>query len=633
MLRQSFPQEPVRRRCRVGTNNAQGRTVHDFGLSIVPVNRRKMLVRVIAAAILVAVYAGCTTDRLPPSPERAHSHSDHARPADSITTAAPKGVLPTFIDIAAEVGIHFERYDDMCGLHRILEANGGGVALFDYDGDGRLDVYAANGCRLPRRGDDRSHANQLFRNLGGSRFECVSASAGMDHSGYFHGCAAGDFNSDGFPDLYVTAFGRNALCRNNGDGTFSDVTDYAAAAVPLWSSSAAFADFNRDGLLDLYVVNYLDTTDDPPRLCPHDGSPDGYRQCPPQVFAASDDVLLLNAGDGRFHEATVDAGITGRDGKGLGAVAFDADRDGATDLYVANDGTPNFLYRNTGLHEPSRDGSVRVPQFLECGAEWGASVNGYGEAEAGMGIAAGDYDGNGWTDLYVTNFYHETNTLYRNLDGRGFSDATRAAALSEPSFDVLGFGTNFLDLDNDGDLDLFVANGHVDDVRWESGAPYRMSPQVFRNSGGVFREVSTWAGPYFQRRWLGRGTATGDLDGDGRVDLVVSHQLAPLAVLHNETATDARSLQIQLVGRGTSNRSAVGALVEMIEADITVTREVIGGGSFQSASDLRIHLGLDDRAEAACVRVTWPSGQVTEWRNVRAGRYIGIEGGPLYASP
>ncbi|MBM4093673.1 MAG: hypothetical protein FJ276_30345 [Planctomycetes bacterium] len=544
------------------------------------------------------------------------------------------GVPPRFRDIAREAGIDFERFDDMRGLSRILEQNGGGIAAFDYDRDGRVDLFFTNGCRLPRKERTGEQSNRLFRNLGGSRFADVTVAAGLWWNGYCHGCAVGDYNNDGFDDLYVTAFGENRFWHNNGDGTFSDVTDRTTTAVPVWSSSAAFADLNGDGYLDLYVVNYMQTTDDPPELCRSENDPNRYICCPATIFPAEQDVFFLSDGHGGFHDVTVQAGVTGVDGKGLGLVICDVDRNGLLDVYVTNDGTPNHLYMNQGVEagsEPTTPAGavLAVPRFREEAMVRGAAVDGYGHPNASMGIACGDYDNDGWPDLLSTHFYGETNILYKNLGDGIFVDETRASGLGPPSRLLLGFGAVFFDCDNDGWLDLFVTNGHVDDRTWDKRnvEPYRMPPSLYRNDrNGQFTEVSPSAGPYFARQYVGRSVATVDFDNDGDQDLVVSHQAGPSALVVNETPTACGSLTLALVGTGGSNRSAIGARIEVVGLDHPLVRELMGGTSYQATCDQRIHVGLGQHTPVPLLRILWPSGNVQEWQNVPAGSYMVVEG-------
>lgn len=561
-------------------------------------------------------------------------------PTASEAAAAPKAVraLPgragrdapfSFRTVGAESGLGFERYDDIRGRRRILEANGGGVAVFDYDRDGLLDAFFTNGCRLPLSLGDRDSRCEVFRNRGGMRFERASGPSLLLQFGYMHGCAVGDYDADGFDDLYVTAYGPDAFWRNNGDGTFGDVAAAVGIAAPQWGSSAAFGDLDLDGDLDLYVANYLDESDESPKLCPNPKSPDGYEQCPPSVFRGVDDLLFLSDGEGRFADATAAAGIAGTEGKGLGVLIADLGGDPRPEIFVANDGEANFLF----VPAEAAGGDTAPARFEERGLTSGVALNEAGYAQANMGIAAGDYDADGRTDLFVTHFFGDTNTLYDNRGGLAFDDATRSSRLGVMSRGRLGWGAVFFDPDNDGRLDLIVANGHVDDRTFLSHEePYRMRPQVFRNRrDGSFDDVSDSAGDYFRAEWLGRGVAVGDLDRDGRVDVAVSHQLAPSVALRNETRTDGRSLTLRLAGLR-SNRNGYGARVELAGADPVLVRDLAGGGSFQSASAPEVHLGLGS-AERATVRIRWPSGRVETHADLSPGEWSVVEGGKARRLP
>jgi enediyne biosynthesis protein E4 len=596
------------------------------------------MTRVIVCLFLTCACAlpGCTGNphvigdpadgKRPPSSAPSQPVSEPPQPE------RPAGRLPSFVDVTAESGISFERYDDMRGQHRIMEATGGGVALFDYDGDGWLDVLLTDGCKLPCQPGDTSHASQLFRNLGDNRFTAVTAATFISCHGFNYGVATGDYDNDGFEDLYVAGFGHNSLWQNNGDGTFTEVTAAANADDPRWSSSAAFADFNRDGLLDLFVLNYVDVGD-PPKLCPNKESPDGFLQCPPTAFPAVDDLLLLNDGAGRFVDITREAGITGIDGKGLSLAVFDANDDAWPDVYVANDTTANFLYINesAGSEAGREDSGLR---FSEQGSVQGVALGREAKAQGSMGIACGDYDGDGWSDLIVTNFFAEGTSVYRNLGGKGFADDTNRSRLRPPTLPMVGFGADFLDFDNDGWLDLIMANGHIDDLTWSNlRERFRMKPQFFRNEGDrSFRDVSQWSGEYFLKDWLGRGLAVGDLDNDGDQDFVVSHQLAPSAVIRNDSAEMGSSVAIQFIGRE-SSRSAIGTRVKAAGRERVLVRQVLGGGSYQSAPDRRVHLGLGSEDAFSEVTATWPSGHVDQWQNITPGRYLAIEGRGLYPRP
>ena len=592
-----------------------------------------------ASLMLVALASGCGEGPRQPAADPQASPGrrvkpDSIRPGREPAKRTPPGLLPSFRMRGAEAGLAFERNDDIHGRRRIIEANGGGAALFDFDGDGLLDVFLTNGCRLPRKLDDRRTPSQLFRNRGDMQFERATGDARLAQFGYATGCTVGDYNADGFDDLYVAAFGPNTLWRNNGDGTFGDVTAATGTAVSAWSSSTAFADVNGDGHLDLYVVNYLEESDEAPRLCPNPASPDGYEQCAPAFFKGADDVLLLSDGAGAFEDATAAAGIAGRRGKGLGVLIADLDHDGRPEIFVANDGEANFLFvpvpaEAGAASAAGRAGDRPEIRYREEALARGVALNASGYAQANMGIAAGDYDGNGTLDLFITTFFGDSNTLFTNHGGLSFEDVTRATRLAATTRNKLGFGTVFLDADNDGWLDILIANGHVDDRTWMTrGEPYRMRPQLFRNErNGTFTDVSETSGEYFLKEWLGRGLAVGDLDRDGKLDAVVNHQLAPSIALHNETPTENGALVIRLVGR-VSNRNGFGAWVEVVCRDRILVRELAGGGSFQSASAPEIHVGTGKDSEST-VRIHWPSELVEEHANLRAGSWIAIEGGPL----
>ena len=559
--------------------------------------------------------------------------------ASVMAAPAGDGAAFQFRDATREWNLEFQRDDGARGQNLIQESTGGGVGLFDYDLDGRLDVFLTQGCSLPRSQAPRERSNEMFRNVG--TFQKVTRQTGLTSYGFHTGCAVGDLDEDGFPDLYVTAYGRSSLWHNNGDGTFREGRSAADASIDIWSSSAALADFNADGLLDLFVAGYLQAPDDPPRICRFEGSPTGTKQCPPTLFAGADDYLFINDGQGGFVDVTKDAGITGRNGKGLGVVASDFNGDGLLDVFVANDGTPCFLYRQTGSApkapgtDDSADGASRLktPLFEECAAELGVAQNGEGKATAAMGIAHGDYDRDGWTDLYVTNFYLEPNTLFRNFEGRGFLDQTAAARLGPVSRKTLGFGTEFLDVDHDGWLDLVAANGHIEDRTWAGQEPYQMRPHLFRNDRNKrFTDVASSAGAYFNSEWVGRGLAVGDVDRDGDLDLVISHQVAPSVLVLNETLQSpaATSVVIRLAGRDGVPRSGIGTIVTATDVTPIQKRQLAGGGSFQSASALEFHLGLAGKSEFQELEFRWSDGHIDRWAGVRPGQYVAVKNRGIY---
>lgn len=555
---------------------------------------------------------------------------------NSESKTRPAGILPSFRMIGRESGFDFERYDDMRGLHRILEVNGGGAGIVDFDRDGWLDVFMTNGCRLPLVEDNRSTRCEFFANRGAMQFRNVTNETGVIQHGYNHGCAVGDYDNDGFEDLYITAFGHNALWHNNGDGTFNDVTEQTSSDVTKWSSSAAFADLNGDGNLDLYVVNYMEESDSSPRLCPRKGSPDGYEQCPPAMFEGAPDVLFLNDGWGTFVDATDFSGIGSLRGKGLGIVVCDLDRDGRQEIFVANDGQANFLLvpstETVDVPRVDNGPSLKGFRYEDRALLSNTALSESGYAQANMGVAAGDYDANGTTDLFITHFYADTSTLYSNQGGLQFLDATRSSKVGAPSRNRLGWGAAFCDTDNNGWLDLIVANGHVDDRTWlNQGEPYKMRAQIFRNNeDGTLSDVSDWSGHYFQENWLGRGLGIGDLDRDGRQDVVMSHQLAPSYCLRNETPTMDESLTVKLIGTS-SNRDGYGVRIEVINANPITARDLVGGASFQTSSAAEIHLGLG-KNQSASIKVQWPSGLVEMIDGLTSGRWFLVEGKSRFSS-
>lgn len=576
-----------------------------------------------------AFASGCVEDEsltavaLAPSGVQAGAPNSRVVPGLSVALPPP-GPLPKFREAAAEVGIVFERYDDHSDLHRIVESTGGGAAILDFDADGRPDVFLTDGCRLPVRKADGTRTSRLFRQSGPLHFRDATEPGGLQLESFWTGTAIGDFDADGFEDLFVGGYGTSRLWRGNGDGTFADATDRLPDAPAGWSSSAAFCDLNLDGTLDLYVVNYLDAPVDPPELCLVPGRRGEYLQCPPPRFKAIPDIVFCGHDDGGFTDVTRDAGFIDANGRGLGVVVFDADRDGRPDVCVANDGDPNLLFVN----ETDLSADPRLPAFREQGALYGVALNEDGGADAGMGVIAADATGDGWPDIYLTHFSHQMNRFHRNLGDGRFADDTVESGLGPASLGKLGFGTQFIDFDHDGRLDIFVTNGHVNDRALPgSEEPYAMPPQFFRNGGDGFSDVSAWCGDYFAKSWVGRAAAAGDLDGDGDLDLVVSHQRSPSAVLINETEADSESVQLRLVGVG-SNRSAFGAVVECDGPSHLLVRERVGGGGYQSASDPRLHIGLAGAAGLPKAVIRWPSGRAQELADLPAGDYLVVEGRP-----
>jgi enediyne biosynthesis protein E4 len=523
--------------------------------------------------------------------------------------SAQTGQVPEFRDDAEAAGLRFV-HDN--GHSRRSppppEAMCGGVGLLDFDGDGWLDVYLVQGGAFRGRESTTNRGDCLFRNRGDGTFEDVTERAGIASfpGAYGHGVAVGDYDNDGRPDLFVTRWRKYALYRNKGDGTFEDATVRAGLGGERdWPTSAAFADLDRDGDLDLYVCHYLKYDETNPRRCSHPESPSKH-DCNPLDFDALPDHVFRNDA-GRFVDITEAAGLLESAGRGLGVVAADFDGDDLIDLYVANDMSANYLYRNKGGF-----------RFEEAGVVSGAAASAEGGYKAGMGVAYGDLDGDGKLDLAVTNYFGESTTFYRNFGGGMFADHTDAIGLSAATRRLLGFGIAFVDLDNDGRLDLLSANGHVLDPR--PRIPWMMPLQaLWMSPNGRLVDVSARAGELFQPLHLGRGLAAGDLDNDGRVDAVAVCQNEPVVYLHNQTPREATGHFLVLRLEGTkSNRDGVGATVTVHCGKQQWVAVRNGGGSYQSANDPRLHFGLGNAAKVDRVEVRWPTGKIDRFSSLAA---------------
>ena len=514
-------------------------------------------------------------------------------------------------DVAAAAQLEFAYFNGQTGFKHLVESMGGGVGVVDLDADGWPDLYFPQGCALPHSPTDTTHLDRLYRNRGDGTFVDVTAAAGIVQNRYGQGIAVGDYDGDGFADIAVANYGRNTLLRNNGDGTFTDATQDAGLADPdEMSSSLALADLDSDGLADLYVANYVANL----KVCPN---PDGtYNSCRPSNFDARQDRLYHNRGDGTLEDLTQASGIVVSDGKGLGVLVADLDDDGRPDVYVANDTTPNFLFRNTS--EPGR------PAFVEEGLITGTAVSEQGRSQAGMGIASGDFDGDGTTDLYVTNFQGETNALYLNAGGV-FTDATRHTGVAEATFGLLGFGTQAADFNLDGRPDLFITNGHIDDFR-SQGEPWQMPPLLFAGRGdGRFAEVSRAAGDYFSGSYLGRGVARLDYNLDGRPDLVVVHQDRPVGLLRNDSPAGHAAV-FDLRGT-TASRDAVGATLRVTAGGVTQRLDVTAGDGFFASNEKRQCVGLGQASRIDRLEIRWPGGAVERWTDLPADvRLLCVQG-------
>jgi hypothetical protein len=527
--------------------------------------------------------------------------------ADSPAGEAPAttGVddRPLFTEISAEAGLDFVHDRGTTGEWHMMETMGSGVALIDYDNDGWLDAYMLDGGPMPGFSDGEIRPNRLFRNRGDGTFEDVTEGSGLDDPGYSQGVCYGDIDNDGDGDVYLANFGPNALYRNRGDGTFEAITETAGVGDDRWGASCGFADYDGDGLLDLYLVNYVVYTQENLRTC---GDRDNPTYCPPEVYPGDSDVLFRNLGGGRFEDATAKAGILIDDpdqGPGLGIVWADLDNDGDLDIYVTNDMTANFLFRNRG------DGT-----FEDLGLVAGAAFNEQGRPEAGMGVDVGDIDNDGWLDLLMAHNSFETNTLYYNLGGQLFEDRTTMTGIAGPSFQWVGFGINFIDFDNDGDLDIFVANGHIMDniAHYKPSEVYEQADQLLENDGsGRFTDISPRIGPYFEDHRVGRGTARGDIDNDGDIDLLVSNNNQRAVLLRNEGVAGGNWLGLHLLSRH-GGRDAIGARATLEAGGATWLREVTGANSYYSQGDPRLHFGLGDRTAIDRLTIRWPDGTEEE---------------------
>jgi hypothetical protein len=540
----------------------------------------------------------------------------------------PSAAEPLFVESAAATGLVFTHVNGATGKYYLPEMMGAGVALFDFDNDGDLDVFVVQSSAQSGAIDTSGSANagcRLFRNdltvsADGRRtlrFTDVTKQSGISIRGYGMGAAVGDYDNDGYLDLFVTAFGATMLLHNNGDGTFTDATKQAGVADTLWSTSAAFVDYDRDGFLDLFVARYVDFAPGANKQCT---DPVGARDyCGPRQYRPVPDRLFHNDGHGRFVDVTERAGIAKADGAGLGVSVGDYDGDGWLDLYVANDATPNQLWINR------HDGT-----FVDTGPISGSALSAAGNPEGSMGIASGDYDLDGDEDLFVTNIVGETSVLYVN-DGHGnFDDARARMGLGRLTAAFTGFGTGWIDYDNDGWPDLFVANGAVNIVESQRGqpSPYRMRNQLFHNlAGRKFEETSAAAGPAFARAEIGRGAAFGDVDNDGDVDIVVTNNNGPVRLLLNQAASTNHWLQIRLDQRP-GNRFGIGAWIGVERTGHpTLWRRVRTDGSYLSASDVRVHFGLGSSPAVTAVVVQWPDGQRERWTGVAGDRVVNLRRG------
>ena len=547
--------------------------------------------------------------------------------AQSLPPAAPSAATPgKFVDVTTEKGVNFTAVASHTSRKYLLETMGSGVAVFDYDNDGRLDLFFVNGApiddptqkgTIPQKRSPKDW-NRLYHQRKDGTFEDVTEKAGLKGIGYDMGVAVGDYDNDGYEDLYVTGYGGNHLYHNNGNGTFTDVTERSGTGgdhTPgmVWYTSAAWVDLDNDGLLDLVVLRYLKWDFEDVWCGEHR---EGYRAyCHPDLFPPITPIVYHNNGDGTFTDVTAKVGMA-IPGKGLGIAIADYDKDGKIDIAVANDSMPEFLFHNKG------DGT-----FEETGYTAEIAVDGDGRTYAGMGIAFQDFNNDGWPDLVITNLANQKYALYRNSGDGSFTYDTYATSLASMTLLHSGWGIFFLDYDNDGYKDLLVTQGHdLDTVELNYPEVHYKEPMLLaKNLGnGTFVNVSADSGDVFKQRWVGRGMAVGDLDNDGRLDAVVTTNGGPAYVLRNETPTANHWLSLLLVGHK-SNRDAIGAVIKLTTAHGSQYWTVSTAGSYLSSNDKRAHFGLGTDTMARSIEIVWPSGIHQTMTNIAGDRIVRVD--------
>jgi hypothetical protein len=540
-----------------------------------------------------------------------------AAPRPWFSSGVDRGV--TFTDIGASAGITF-RHDNAASPEKyLIETMGSGCGWIDYDQNGLLDLYLANGTATRVYTPQHPLRSALYRNNGDGTFTDVTTKAGVGAEGLFAmGVAVGDYDNDGFPDLLILGYGSCILYHNNGDGTFTDVTARAGVQNSgLWASSAAWFDYDHDGKLDLIIANYVDWSPERNFYC-GDRGPGMRSYCHPDDFHGQPPTLYHNNGDGTFTDVSRSSGIGLKGGNGLGVVTFDYDNDGWQDIFIANDHMPNYLFHN------NRDGT-----FREVGYSAGVSVSADGQFEAGMGTDAADTTGSGRMDLIVAHLDMQLARIYQNLGDGTFEDATFRSKLSYATYHISTFGARFMDYDNDGWRDLFMANGHVLDniERYHADVKYAEPKLMFRNTGrGIFQNVSDELGPDFQLPRVSRGAAVGDFDNDGDLDILVNNCGQGPQLLRNDGGNKNHWLEIFLIGTK-SNRDGVGARVKVTAGDLVLYDQRKGGMSYQSAQDPRLHFGLGRHTSVDSIEILWPSESSTKLGSIKADQILAIKEG------
>jgi hypothetical protein len=573
---------------------------------------RSMLSAVPAAACLL----GCAAAAGPQSPA----------PGSERPSPAPSQVMvpASFTDITQSVGVHFQHQALHTTRKYLLETMGSGVALFDCDNDGRLDLFLVNGAPytdptspgfIPQKSSPRDW-NRMFHQKADGTFEDVTEKSGLKGVGYGMGVAVADYDNDGYEDLFVTSYGSNRLYHNNGNCTFTDVTEKAGVVGGGWSTSATWVDLDNDGLLDLVVERYV-TWDWNDVWCGEHR--EGYRGiCHPDVFPPISMLVYHNDGNGHFTEVAHKLGLD-KPAKALGIAIADYDRDGRNDIYVANDSMPGFLFHQNA------DGT-----FEEVGLESGAGVNSEGQTFAGMGVDFADYDNDGWPDIVVTDLANQRYALYHNNRDGTFDYASLISGLGGITLLHSGWGARFVDYDNDGWKDLLIAQGHdMDNIDLVSPQfHYREPVLLARNNHGKFVDVSGISSGIFHDAWVGRGLAIGDIDNDGRIDAVVTTNGGDVHILHNETVTANHWITLRLVGHK-SNRDGIGAVIKLVTPEGSQWITATTSGSYLSASDPRVHFGLGNSSAASSIEIRWPSGTVQTLTNVKGDQQVQVDEPPV----